>query len=179
MDARQLAPLVVLVLVAGSACSDPSPSNSDASAASVAPTATSSGFQPSPLPTYTDAETGLLYSAEAYPVWDDESRASVVKAAETAMAAYAHPERERHEWFAELEPLLTDQAAPEFAKIDPASITAKQVTGAGVIVEDFSAYMATVEVPTDVDIYEVWLSRADANADWLVYRIRPTSRQES
>lgn len=49
----------------------------------------------------------------------------------------------------------------------------REVTGEGFIVNDASAYVATVEVPTDAGRYQLVLNRKNADAPWLVSRITP------
>lgn len=120
-----------------------------------------------------DEDTGETVEPKPVPTWDDASREAVVDAAETAMRAFARPDLDYDTWWAELEPLLTPQAAVDYAYVDPANIPVREVTGQGTIIDDTSAYVATVEVPTDAGPYHVLLIRQDAAAPWLVSRISP------
>ena len=107
------------------------------------------------------------------PQWDKNSQTSAIQADETAMATFAHPELDYDTWWATVEPLMTPDAARNYVYVDPANIPTRQVTGPGVIIEDSSAYVATVQVPTDTGRYHVLLIRKDADAPWLVSRLTP------
>ncbi len=120
-----------------------------------------------------DEDTGETVEPKPVPTWDDASREAVVDAAEAALRAFAQPDLDYDTWWAGLEPLLTQDAAVDYAYVDPANIPVRKVTGEGVIVEDTSAYVATVEVPTDAGNYHVLLIRQDAASPWLVSRISP------
>ncbi|WP_340290908.1 hypothetical protein [Aquipuribacter hungaricus] len=120
-----------------------------------------------------DEDTGQLIEAQAVPTWDEPSRAEAVAAAETAMAAFARPDLEDVAWWDGVEPLLSAEAARSYAYVDPASIPATGLTGAGTLVEQTSAYVAGVQVPTDAGTYLLILSRTDAAAPWLVERFDP------
>ncbi|MBW9207953.1 hypothetical protein KV097_18600 [Mumia sp. zg.B17] len=120
-----------------------------------------------------DEDTGESVEPRPVPEWDDASRAAVVKAAETALRAFARPTLDHQTWWTQLEPLLTPQAAADYSYVDPANIPALKVTGPGLIVLDTSAYVATVEIPTSVARYQLILTRKDAGAPWLTSRITP------
>ena len=120
-----------------------------------------------------DEDTGETVEPQPVPEWDEASRVAVVDAAEAAMTAFARPDLDYDTWWAGVEPLLTPEAAEDYAYVDPANIPVRKVTGEGVIVEDTSAYVATVEVPTDAGNYHVLLIRQDAASPWLVSRISP------
>ncbi len=125
-----------------------------------------------------DEDTGETITPRPVPEWDETSRQSVVAAAETAMRAFARPDLDYETWWAELEPLLTPQAAEDYAYVDPANIPVREVTGQGTIIDDTSAYLAQVEVPTDAGRYWLILNRQDAHAPWLVSRITPVGQAD-
>ena len=110
---------------------------------------------------------------ESVPQWDEASQTAVTQAAEKVMITFARPDLDYDTWWVGLHPLLTPDAAQNYVYVDPANIPVRQVTGTGVIVEDSSAYVATVEVPTDTGRYQVLLIRKNADAPWLVSRITP------
>lgn len=120
-----------------------------------------------------DDDTGETITPQVVPEWNDESRASVIAAAESATHAFARPDLAYEDWWAGLQPLLTQQASSDYAYVDPANIPASEVTGSGTIVDESSAYVGTVEVPTDVGDYLVILNRKSAEAEWMVSRITP------
>lgn len=131
---------------------------------------------PSPTP-LVDEHSGETLTPQPVARWDDASRAAVIRAAETAMATFARPDLDYKTWWLKLEPLLTTDAAETYVYVDPANIPVRKVTGKGVIFHDTSAYVATVEVPTDAGRYHLLLIRESGDAPWLVSRITPV--QES
>lgn len=107
------------------------------------------------------------------PRWDDGSRRSATDAAATVMAAFARPDLAYDPWWAGIGPLLSDRARLDYAYVLPANVPASRVTGAGSVVDEASAYVTQVEVPTDVGAYSVVLSRRDGESPWLAERITP------
>lgn len=128
---------------------------------------------PAPNPSDVPPDDGVTPGAHAAPEWDDESRQGAIDAAVTAMVAFARPDADFESWWAQLEPLLTAEAAQDYAYVDPATVPARTVNGSGMIVDDTSAYLARVAVPTDAGIYTVIVTRTDADAPWLVSRFTP------
>lgn len=120
-----------------------------------------------------DTETGEKITPNVLPTWDDASRASAVELATKAMSAFAHPELDYDTWWKAVEPLLTQQAAEDYAYVDPVNIPARKVTGPAQLVDETSAYIAGVEAPTDAGVYTVILSRVDGVSPWLVERFTP------
>lgn len=145
----------------------PAPTPSVSSSSAAYPDLTQFTPAPTGVP---DEDTGELITPEPVPVWDATSRQSAIAAAENALTAYARPALPFDQWWADLQPLLDQQATSDYAHMDPARIVASQVTGAGVITDESSAYVAYVDVPTNVGTYGLILSRTDANAPWLVSR---------
>ena len=76
-------------------------------------------------------------------------------------------------WWADVEPLLTPEAAEDYAYVDPANIPVRELTGDGFIVYDASAYVPTVEIPADAGRYQLVLNRKHADIPWPVSRITP------
>lgn len=120
-----------------------------------------------------DDDTGEVITPRAVPEWDSASRAAATAAAEDVMRAFARPDLDAGSWWGQLEPLLSSEAQINYAYVDPANIPAREVTADPSVTEDSSAYVARVQVPTDVGDYTVLLSRRDANAPWLAERITP------
>jgi len=118
-------------------------------------------------------DTGETVGAQAVPTWDAASRAAVTAAATTVLTAFARPDLSYDQWWTALEPLLSAQAQLDYAYVDPANVAAKAVTGEAQIVDESSAYVAHVQVPTDVGTYTLVLSRVDGSAAWLTERITP------
>ncbi|MCD2444330.1 hypothetical protein LQ757_18775 [Agromyces sp. SYSU K20354] len=127
-----------------------------------------------PVPDGTiDADTGEEVVQEAVATWTDADRASVRDAAETVMAAFARPDMAQEAWWSELAPMLSQQATQDYAYVQPAAVPARKVTGSAELVDDTSAYVATVAVPTDVGTYTVILSRTTGSEPWKAERITP------
>jgi hypothetical protein len=172
---------VGLLLTACSANSGGPATTPSASSPSATPAATTSGSTAMPnLDQFTPApdgavnqDTGETVGAQPVPTWDAASRAAVTAAATTALTAFARPGLSYDQWWAALEPLLSAQAQLDYAYVDPANVPAKAVTGAAQIVDESSAYVAHVQVPTDVGTYTLVLSRVDGSAAWLTERITP------
>lgn len=155
----------------------PTPAGSPTATSTAAPSPSASPldleqFTPAPEGVV-DEDTGETVAAHPVPRWDERSRADAVAAAGTAMTAFARPSLPFDTWWAELEPLLTQQAQQDYAFVDPANVPATAVTGPGTLVDETSAYVATVEVPTDVGVYTLVLTRADAASPWLASRFTP------
>ncbi|PYF96376.1 hypothetical protein SAMN05216184_11936 [Georgenia satyanarayanai] len=129
---------------------------------------------PAPVPSgLIDDDTGEVITPRAVPEWDAESRAATAAAGEEVMRVFARPDLDHDSWWAQLQPLLSNEAQIDYAHVDPANIPAREVTADPSVTEDSSAYVARVQVPTDVGDYTVLLSRRDANAPWLAERITP------
>lgn len=175
MQRRDLAALALTAALTLSACgggqqaSEPAPSNPP----SATPTMPDlDQFTPAPTGQL-DEDTQETASPVAVPTWDEASRTSIIKAAETAMKAFARPSLDQKTWWADVQPLLTQQASADYSYVQPASIPANKVTGAGKLVDDSSAYVGVVEVPSNAGTYTLILNRSAANAPWKVSRFTP------
>lgn len=141
-----------------------------------APTPTSSpNFSTlTPLPSgHFDEDTRETYMPQNEPEWDVSSRESAVKAGEEAMRLFARPALEQDTWWKEISPHMNDVARKDYAYVQPESIPASKVTGAGKLIEEGSAYVANIEVPTNAGIYVVILNRVDADSPWKIARYVP------
>ena len=184
---RTAAVATALAAAALAGCSDdgsassptPAPTAPATSSASPSPQATTTPVRPDPdrfthPPSgLVDEDTGETITPEAVPQWDADSRATALRAAEAVMSAFARPDLSHDQWWTGLEPLLSAQARIDYAYVDPANVPATQVTGTAELAEESSAYIARVQVPTDIGTYTLILSRADAEAGWLAERITP------
>ncbi len=121
-----------------------------------------------PSPVIIDEDTGRPLEVVEVPVWDEASRASVVSAGVRAMELYARPKITQARWYGDLAVLMTDQAKADYAYVEPQAIAATAVSSGGVLVDDTSAYVGHVSVPTDVGVYAVMLIRQSATDPWLI-----------
>ncbi|WP_147280179.1 hypothetical protein [Marinitenerispora sediminis] len=108
-----------------------------------------------------------------YPTWGPSDRSEAVREAETVMTAFVSNRSDEEAWWEEIRGHLSPQAQMEFQETDPANIPATEVTGDGELADDSSAYLAWVDVPTDVGTYEVLLSRTEQDSPWQVERLTP------
>jgi len=102
-----------------------------------------------------------------------QSQAAAIAAATAALEAFAQPDLGYDEWWAQLLPLITEQAGVAYAGTNPAEIPVRLVTGGGIVLEGSTEVSLIVQLPTDAGLYNVTLTRASADAPWLADRIRP------
>lgn len=173
--AASTAGVLVLALVGACSQSDPqgAPATTPAASASVSPAVPDLG-RVTPAPRgLVNEDTEETIGPRDVPVWDEDSRQAATAAATAAMATFARPDLGYDAWWAQLEPLLAAQAAELYAYVDPANIPAHRVTGAASLIDEASAYVANVAVPTDAGTYTVVLSRPDGASPWLATRFVP------
>lgn len=130
-------------------------------------------LSPAPVGVEDDTQPGVTITPLAVPTWDAVSRAAAIARAAEIMTAFARPALGHEGWWAALAPLLSDQAQQDYSFVDPANIPVHAVTGQPVLVDESSAFLARVQVPTDVGVYELLLSRTDATAPWVGEAITP------
>ncbi len=118
-------------------------------------------------------ETDETISAEPIPTWDEAAESAARDTAITAMTAFARPELSYDDWWAQLQPLLTQEAAETYVYTDPINIPVTKVTGDATVVESSSAYLALVDVDTNVGTYQVLMVRTDDTTPWLAGEFAP------
>lgn len=166
--ATTLAAGVVLAMTA-TACSSPTTAHDDSSATESP--VTSDGPATPTIPPGAGGVAGpdepVDPTAEPSPTWDADARAAALEHATATMTAFARPTADAlgdevtERWWAGLAPLLTVSGQQAYAAVDPAEVPPQQVTGEAVLVDDTSAWLARVRVPTDVGDYTLLLVRAD------------------
>jgi hypothetical protein len=104
------------------------------------------------------------------PTWSDEARTNAIKAAEEGMRAFS-AKTSSDDWLENLARHLTPAARTAYSTVNPARVPATFVTGAGELVDESSAYLAVVDVPTDAGVYSVLLQRSADTEPWLIERI--------
>lgn len=168
---RTLTTLALASVLLVSACSsypESAPTGAAPSTSAASPTSTVP-----PTAGAINEDTGEAVTTAPVPVWDETSRGSAVSSAEEVVRAFAQPELDFDQWWAQIQPLLDQKASRDYSYMDPAVIPATEVTGEGKLLDEDSVYVARVEVPTDAGTYTVIMSRTDAVAPWLTSRITP------
>ena len=150
---------IALTACAGTPADSPASTEGSARTPSTTPSA--------PLPDSTGS------TGHAEPSWDAASRRAATAAGDEIMTAFARPRLSEEAWWAGLEPLLSTEARALYAAVDPANVPANAVTGKGKLLDEASAYIARVQVPTNIGRYTVVLSRDSVNAEWQGERITP------
>lgn len=118
-------------------------------------------------------DTDQTVFAEPVPTWDAAAEAAALKAATAALAAFARSDLSHEQWWAQLRPHLSQEAAETYVYTDPINVPVSAVTGAATALESSSAYLALVDVGTDVGTYQVLMVRADGDAPWLAQEFAP------
>ena len=159
--------VALLAVLALAGCVAPNGDSADPSSTpSGSPTATSTN-PVNPTPPVDDA------TVEPVPEAGGVSQAAAIAAAENAVATFARPELPYQEWIDGLYPYLSQTGAAAYEDTDPARIPVHQVTGSGTIRPASTEVALIVQVPTDAGLYNVSLSRPNAESPWLADRIRP------
>jgi len=176
-----------VLAITSTACSSP-PTDASAPAARSAPAVTD-GPATRTIPPDAGGVVGpdepIDPTAEPSPTWDADARAAALEHATATMTAFARPagqtpaeQTPAEQWWAGLAPLLTVSGQQAYAAVDPAEVPPRAVTGQAVLVDDTSAWLARVQVPTDVGDYTLLLVRADPSAGssadlWATETITP------
>jgi hypothetical protein len=165
-----LAAAAVIALGSLTACAA-----SDSPAAPPPSATQSSPPGPAPIPTLAQPDDGEGTAPDALPspVTDAASDGAALALATKAMTAFARPQVPAPQWWADLSPLLSNPARRAYADTDPANVAAHEVTGDATLAPSASGYLATAEVPTDVGVWTLLLTRPGQNAPWTVERFTP------
>jgi len=136
---------------------------------------TDAGPTPNPSPSPTDTATAqpAPTSTIAPDALDDG-----VRVAEEAMTSFANHNRSYEEWWAELSPMLTNDALLAYEGTNPARVRPSQVTGPGVVASAPNFNQMSVLVPTDIGQYTIELIRqgdghGNGTPSWFVDRLTP------
>ena len=132
---------------------------------------------PSP-PTVSDRPDGVALdiepeptAPEAEPTHDQTSRSAAVTTAEGCVAALVQTVP-YDQWWDGLSAWLEPDLAQSWSWTDPANVVGTVVTGPGVVVEDVSAWVLLVDVPTDAGPWHVTVARDD-HGSWAVRDLVP------
>lgn len=164
---------VAALLALGACASDPTPPPSQ----TVAPQPDPSHFTPAPTGVPEAGDGGQDDNDDrtrepAIVPTSDRDRTTAASTATTVMSLFARRDVSADRWIKDLTPLLTPQAAEDYAYTDPANVPATKVTGPAKVVPTDSATLARIHIPTDAGTYLVVLTR-DTDSAWRVARITP------
>lgn len=134
------------------------------SGVSIAPTGAAEEFD--------DGTTGAPLAPSTLKL-DEESRSSALKLGEKVMRLFARRDVSAEQWFAELAPHLTPDAAMAHQYTDPQNVPVTRVDGPPTLTPASTELVARVAVPTDIGIYLVILTRTDELPSWLANEIIP------
>jgi hypothetical protein len=167
----RLVPAAIVLAVALTGCT---PTSFPDISVTMPPTATGTpAAATTPAPTAAvevpEAEASALPIPEAGP----DSQATALDAAARVMTVFAQPNLTQQAWMDQMTPLLSPAGYEAYLGTDPARIPVTQVIGAGRILTASTEVSLIVEIPTDVGLYAVSLTRTGIDAVWLADRIRP------
>lgn len=108
----------------------------------------------------------------------DVDRTDASATAVKAMTLFARRTVPAQQWIDELAVYMTPQAAQDYRYVDPANVPPTSITGPAKVVPTDSAWLARVQVPTDVGAYLVILSRTEEDPAWRVARFTPPEKAE-
>ena len=89
------------------------------------------------------------------------------------MQAFARPDLSEAAWWARLGPLLTTSGQEAAWGTDPALIPVREVTGPAVVLPGAEKDARTVDVPTDIGDYTLFLLWDRPTSRWLVATYQP------
>lgn len=95
-----------------------------------------------------------------------------VQVAVEAIRLFCRPRLRQTRWIADLDRVLTLEAASVYATVDPARVQCSRVE-LPARADEGDGYTQLVMVPTDGSMYRVTLSKSSLSQPWLVFRIAP------
>ncbi|TRW45908.1 hypothetical protein [Georgenia yuyongxinii] len=164
----------LLALALLTACSpdaeEPEPTPPATATATASATASASSSPSEPAPMEDVAGQGATH---APPAWDDAAKAAAQARAVEFMTAFARPDLPADQWLAGIQPLMAPEARETYAAVNPAQVPASALTGASLVQDGPSPYVATVVVATNAGDFTVTLSRTADAEPWLVQYADP------
>lgn len=112
-------------------------------------------------------------SAAPSDTLDDDGRNAGTATAEAALTAFLQRDLPYEAWWAQLKPMLTQEAVFAYEYTDPQSVPATTITGEPLVSAAPSATQLNVLIPTGVGQYMIVLYRENARAGWAVDRLTP------
>lgn len=106
------------------------------------------------------------------PSGDPLDRTAAQDASRAVLTAWARPDQPYDRWWADLQPLLTDDAQESFSFTDPAAIPPLTITGPAAESENAGdPYVATFYFPTDAGTFGVDVARSPDGGPWQAFSI--------
>lgn len=170
-----LAAAGVLIVLGASMTSSRAPAATATSSSTPLPSSVpASPSTPSPtrLPQASGSPADALPSAPAGPP-TTVPYTDAARVAQEAIVAYANKLTTESEWWSHLQPYLSQQAAEDYARTDPQSVTIHSLNGPPVQAGGVSPYLASVAFDTDAGHWTVELSRRWTDGTWQVDRFVP------
>lgn len=119
-----------------------------------------------------DNERAAPTASTTSPVAVDGDRAAAAAAAQKILTTWARPDLPHTRWWADLKPLLTEQAQVDYSYTDPAMIPALRITGKPVEAPGpFDPYVTTYYFKTTHGRFGVDLARSPSGGPWRAYSI--------
>lgn len=132
--------------------------------AAATPSAPATSSSPPPGGQPADALSPAPLPATTVPYTD------AARVAQEALFAYANKLTTEKEWWAHLQPYLSEQAQQDYARTDPTLVPIHAINGPPVQASGVSQYLATVAFTTDDGPWTVQLSRRLTDGTWAVDR---------
>lgn len=128
---------------------------------------------PNGAPTYWDGPGDGGTSNQRPTPTGDVDRSQAAATATKAMQLFARPDVPEKRWWDQLRPYLTAKAQHDYAYTDPANVPASELTGPAAVLPTDADTLARIQVPTDVGLYLVLLTRSPQSQSWQVDRLLP------
>lgn len=128
------------------------------------------GTLPAASPALSNAPTTSATPADTL---DAEGRDAGTATARAALTAFLQRDLSYESWWAQLKPMLTQEAVFAYEYTDPQSVPATTITGEPLVSAAPSATQMNVLIPTGVGQYLIVLYRENARAGWAVDRLTP------
>jgi hypothetical protein len=105
--------------------------------------------------------------------WDNGAADEALEIAEQVLTAQLDTDRHEDEWWEDWSQYLSPHALELYQFVPPEAIAPATITGPAVLNAVSEPSVALVDVPTDLGMYRIVLTRLDGAAPWLVDAVTP------